>query len=1231
MKTNPKKTPRRSGFALIVTLSLMILLTVVAVGLLSLSSISLRSTSQGAAMATARSNARLAMMLALGELQVSMGRDQSADAPASAVFASAQRPRLLGAWQQKTAAPTDWHWTPVTNSSSPSYSAKANAFSRWLISTPTPADAQTFGFGSGSDPKGSDAVTLVGDTTKSLSDSEGTPTTVVAAKVKVGTAAQPGKFGWAVFDESTKASIDLGDPATTQNVGLEVASRTVPSRFRADILEKEKLATLKTPEKLVSLETASVPATAANRPEFRKRFHDFTTGSAGLLTDTANGGLKTDLTSLFEPATLPSGAFATSGPYPADFAANNGAPNWAYLRDHYRKYKNITNPSTGMSYRVDAASGKDLSVIGTGATTGLIASPNTERLVPVIAKLQLVFSMVAHYSFDVAQRRKNLDDKGNPKGYTNYGAVDLVYDPVITLYNPYDVTLDLSKTRIRIWDPPVAFSFTKYDHGWPYKTNPISSGNVRSDGQFVGLAQMHSNAKPTDRKRFTLVLADGTSQGLGARLKLLPGEVKVFSPRVESSWTWGTETAGGYGSNSQATFFDWDTTKNFGNQDHRQNARYPTLGVECAPGFDTLAGLQTDNIANNRNPATRYSFEVSFNEVVTVRTTDEIQVDAKPLVVATGAPAQFQVDLLAGVSAGSASNDTTIDSTNSAVAGDTLRSYRFFFSNIADEISDHPTTPITRKFEVGKILQPDTDRKAQFGKKRPFAMLEMTARTTKEQFTDSKPWLYNNFIVDGGEQRTANVGLSHQSYDLRLKEITSFDNFPDGIAIDPDTKNGYFGPNGSVGEGSSFVPMLHVPVAPTASLGDLIPANLASGSQLPRVVHPFGNSRAHPLISAKQVTQGTMMDHSYLLNDALWDSYYFSTLTGYGTNALPPIGGVMTDSPTFKDVLNGVFEGTTPALNNRIIPIAEGEPKVLADTVAGLTDFDRSRQIAKYVAVEGPFNVNSTSVDAWRAVLSSLRDRPINGLEVKGSGIGPTAKVALANKTDPAGDKTPLVRVGKPLIAGSSPFNIALRWAGYRSLDDGQITELAKKIVDQIKLRGVADSAPFFSLGEFVNRRLDDPSALHSLAGVLQTAINDSKINDDVVGPNNTNSKTISEVAIAGIRKQGVKTPKVMSGETAEGSPVMVTQGDLMAALAPIATVRGDTFKIRSYGEATASNGTTVVARAWCETIVQRTPDFVDPVDAPQTALASLNSSANKTFGRRFKIVSFRWLDESEL
>ena len=93
---------------------------------------------------------------------------------------------------------------------------------------------------------------------------------------------------------------------------------------------------------------------------------------------------------------------------------------------------------------------------------------------------------------------------------------------------------------------------------------------------------------------------------------------------------------------------------------------------------------------------------------------------------------------------------------------------------------------------------------------------------------------------------------------------------------------------------------------------------------------------------------------------------------------------------------------------------------------------------------------------------------------------------------------------------------------------------------------------------------------------------------------------------------------------------------------------RFDTFLIRSYGEALNANGK-VVARAWCEAVIQRQPTLVgengtlltksndayktgsDPAGIDAYVKNDLASSEARQFGRQFEIVKFRWLNEGEI
>jgi Arc/MetJ-type ribon-helix-helix transcriptional regulator len=254
---------------------------------------------------------------------------------------------------------------------------------------------------------------------------------------------------------------------------------------------------------------------------------------------------------------------------------------------------------------------------------------------------------------------------------------------------------------------------------------------------------------------------------------------------------------------------------------------------------------------------------------------------------------------------------------------------------------------------------------------------------------------------------------------------------------------------------------------------------------------------------------------------------------------------------------------------------------------------------------------------------------------------------------------------------------------GFRRLDDAQLDALAEEITRQVRLRG-----PFVSLAHFVNRALVDlTSDTDKLgrSGALQSAIDDSGLNmapgssssgfanltptDNLVRMQRRGTANQQPLAdMVGTRAGATfvtypsapadpvpafpgqskdlnpgNTGSMLSdremltndeyrpeqGFRSTGIPGWLTQADVLQVIGPVLSARSDTFRIRSYGEALDSSGTPV-ARAWCEAIVQRTPEFIDPANPSETRPANLNLT-NARFGRRFAVVSFRWLHPDEI
>ena len=123
--------------------------------------------------------------------------------------------------------------------------------------------------------------------------------------------------------------------------------------------------------------------------------------------------------------------------------------------------------------------------------------------------------------------------------------------------------------------------------------------------------------------------------------------------------------------------------------------------------------------------------------------------------------------------------------------------------------------------------------------------------------------------------------------------------------------------------------------------------------------------------------------------------------------------------------------------------------------------------------------------------------------------------------------------------------------------------------------------------------------------------------------------------------KHDMRTPEAAEGSRFAGIPGYVIQSDLLKPIANTLSVRDDTFRIRTYGDARDKDGK-VIARAWCEAIVQRLPEYLDPANTADVPGRNLDASgrfsdnsaltsANRRFGRRFQIESFRWLNQDEI
>lgn len=400
------------------------------------------------------------------------------------------------------------------------------------------------------------------------------------------------------------------------------------------------------------------------------------------------------------------------------------------------------------------------------------------------------------------------------------------------------------------------------------------------------------------------------------------------------------------------------------------------------------------------------------------------------------------------------------------------------------------------------------------------------------------------------------------------------------------------------------------------SIGRLQNANVSLVDIYPN--YPIGGSLADPRIARTSLIQtgGTgstvpglenIFDLSYLLNRELWDQYFFSTV---------PDG----------------LTGSELADPNYHLP--NGRLRFALQPGTAASDFTSSSGYMTNGAnlrLTGGFNINSTSEEAWAAFLGSAFNMDYFAATKSSYPAKPLTMAAFSRHAKP---------IARPNYyrESTSSMGVKDRWGSYYDITPANLRRLAHKIVQEVKARG-----PFLSLSDFVNRRLANNAT--GLNGALDAAI-DATIYDEAGGAVQGINHVYPWVSFNTIVTSGNVSgssyyPEHISGSAgspvqpvsskAAGSPLYLTQNDLLSFVGSSITPRSDTFLIRGYGDSVnPRNPNRIEARAWYEAVVQRTPNYVDPSQSPETPPAELNA-LNQQFGRKFQLVSFRWLLPEEI
>jgi type II secretory pathway pseudopilin PulG len=1198
---------QQKGFALVVTVSLMVLLSVIALGFLSLSAVALRSGSHEQAQMEAQANARVALQIAIGELQKYTGADTRITAPADILDPA--HPPLTGVWKswegsnhQQPSGTLPGRPTIPDYSSKKKPGSNGGRFLTWLISgaregmnITDPSSLAWTNLKGGSVPP-DEFVPLVSEGTvgkeqDKLDDAPG--------KYGVEVFVQPqmlendsGGYAWWVSGENQKARLPkpYNPPADTPVAWADLNRShaiTDPAVFSLDSLLADPVLAQKT----FTRNTADLYAKAgATLPS--QSFHDLSATSVGLLTNTATGGWRKDFSLLTEnwdaqptsgleffkisptahlSYTRPASNFDPRPPnsmlyhwadYRAstlrEFWARRGPiASWAKIKSYatlYKKMSSTTNSAPNIDHQSWPDRGEDFTQPNATLTYHDI------RLMPQMARVQMVAS---HYATATGAAAGKLRPA-------------VLYTPVVTLWNPYSTRLTLNGRLI-----------ISPQNTWPLALKHRLGGVALTDEYW---AVQYGSSLPEYRSKSIGWVTSNANQDYSIRINqnpntaimepiiLEPGETRIFSPAAGSLQ---------------------NVTSN----------RAPQINL--FPGVRTGVGIFYTLDRRITGAGSVWPFDLN---VVSLPGATTIEADAK-----FDVPSVYNFRT-GGLHVCGSAYQWFVDTVGS---GWSHSWFQIFYSR-----SDADTLYPPKLGLASTTLAECSVRPV------PFLSMTLGSRIANHRAIPTKGLVQADPVVDffssNGEPRftdayPGNDTLVNTPWDFSFVEHASAadDMLPN---VDNTTNSSYIVTGVRKADGVSRIIASELPTRPLASLADLTHMQIRALNPTPPYSgNNVANSDASPLIPKDNIVNpantranarnNEQQDDSYCANHVLFDDWFFSSIapkpSGFG-----PSGG--TDlRQTYLDFLTG----KEPLINRAYHPIAED--RATDETMAAATFTEHVepteswKSIASRLEVEGMFNVNSTSVRAWRALLGHARNQKIPYTQ-------PGGTISLTNPTDYAFSRTSVAgdrAAGEPpQVAGE--YADTTEFTGHRVFTDDMLNKLAENIVAQVRARG-----PFLSLSEFVNRQLSQDNSL-ALAGAIQTALNQLAA-DSSLNPFQTIQDESTPSVADPPGPEGYVFRDAAIGHNTYGLPGWTRQADVLRPLAPILSARDDTFTIRAYGDSRSPDGR-ILARAWCEATVQRTRDFVDSADSPEITTQP-TAPANQTFGRRFKVLSFRWLNASEV